>query len=452
MQTYVLLNIAACLMSAGLIFGAIMWRREALLRPSFAACSFLFLFVQAGSAGLSGQAWQVLENPWHHFIATQVVTVTGLAFAVLSPQAIFTRLAERQELVPRERVASVTVTLLLLTGVILAVLAWYLAIVPPSETALYAALFSTDDVDLVREETFKLLDQPALLYAFTVMEKVLGPAAAALAAALALQAALRRSIVATALYIALMALCALPATIYGARGPASMILLAGIAVPVLHLLLVGRTRIRLLVLVVPLIALAPAVAMTMLKEGSFDLVGLFHQSANVAERIFVRGNIANIWHLQFVEEQGFHGIAAIHKAAALAGIAPVDIMNVVGAKYAPGYFTQIISTISANGSFSVLNYAIFGVAGHLLSVVFLVALDLIAVLYRYLSRHMIVPAVAAMAIPLSSLSHSLLTTTLASKGLLLLPILFLGIMLVESLIYRRLRRTWDQAAGAGAKT
>lgn len=88
---------------------------------------------------------------------------------------------------------------------------------------------------------------------------------------------------------------------------------------------------------------------------------------------------------------------------------------------------DVTKSASAGASFVVMNYAIFGWAGVGLSLAFVFAMDILLWLYKRIDDVMLVPAIAASAVPTLTLSFSLFTTVLASKGLLLIPLFCLGL-------------------------
>lgn len=71
----------------------------------------------------------------------------------------------------------------------------------------------------------------------------------------------------------------------------------------------------------------------------------------------------------------------------------------------------------------VLNYTMFGGWSFFLSLAFVLAMDLLLLTYLRMPLLSVPLAVGASAVPLITLCFSMATTVLASKGLLLVPIL-----------------------------
>lgn len=438
MEVFVVANAVSCLASAACIAAAVLYRRETLLRPTFAVALFLFAYVQLGSALLSGQVWSSLEHPWHYFLATQAVPVLALLFGLTTCRREFVVLAEAIELPDRVEKGRLIGFVVFLLSAAYAVLALYLSIVPFDRTGLYALAHGNPDADLVREETFKLLDVPWVTYLFTLVEKGIAPVAAALSASLVLSAVRRQQVLQVPAYVALIALAAAPTAIYGARGPAAMVALTSILVVVVWVVLkASSAKTRLVILLLPLLATLPVLAMAMSKAGTMDPAFIAGEIGNIADRAFVRGNLDNIWHFQYVEKFGFHGISAIPKLASFFGVDAKDILNVVGRYYGENYYSKFIESTSASGSMVVTNYAIFGWSGHIISMVFIVALDLFVVVYRRLPSYLIVPIVGAMSVPFSALSFSMMPTLFLSKGLLFIPLVFILFAVTCSVFSRR---------------
>lgn len=235
-----------------------------------------------------------------------------------------------------------------------------------------------------------------------------------------------------ALLLVLMAV--LPLAVYGARGPITQALMVGAYLVFYVLVMRGGKRVLLFACLSPLIVLVPAILMTMLKNNELGFQGAYFHGVNIFERLVIRGNYDNIWHLQYVEKYGIHGVAAIPKLATLLGIQSVDILNVVGREFSPAYSNIYIPSVSASASYSIINYAIFGWWGHVLSFLIIPALDLLLFLYRKMEGRLILPLMSAMLVPISSLSFSMVTTVLLSKGLLLIPLLFLGVSWIDRAI------------------
>jgi hypothetical protein len=206
----------------------------------------------------------------------------------------------------------------------------------------------------------------------------------------------------------------------------------------------------------------------------YSIRGVTLQGMNALDRAVGRGFIDNVWHLSFVEECGFHGVGAFLKIAGFFGVSPIDIMNIVGRinfaqftgfgillpginddvhvsklglkkKYGKSQCIvadeikseprrratdlrgeaapiDVSRTASASASFPVLNYASFGILSWFLSLAFVICMDFLLLLYRRMPAVAVGVAVGASSVPLLGLSSSFFTTVLASKGLLLIPI------------------------------
>lgn len=440
--------------SALVVFAALLWivlrRPWMLVRPSVMFLGFYWLQVQFAAAFNAHLVYPGLDHPWRLAAVLHGFPLAVLMVILPTFRGISARVAGRIEIIdvdPEQQIARLCV----LFAAIYAIAGFYLLKVPFTQTGLYALLFDPAHLDQYRELSMKLLDQPVVAYSFTIMEKVLAPLAGGFAAAAAISAFRRRRLLPAALSLLLLVAAALPTLLYGARGPLSMVVLAAIvAVIVLNL-----RRLRLAYLGAAIvICLVPIAAISVLKSERVTPEAAWFQMANIVDRAVGRGYIDNVWHLSYVERHGFHGIAGIPKLAVLVGEEPVDILNLVGREYggktpSTGLAFLGVSqpprpcdirlncdeqlsekqpdgldvnlTSSSGASFQTLNFAMFGWWSLPASVAFVLALDLLLYAYMRMPGVSLVPVIAAISVPVLGLCFSMMTTILASKGLLLIP-------------------------------
>lgn len=434
MKLFLFLNAAAVVASAFLIFRVLFFSRDTLIKPSFMLGFFLFLFVQCGSAWIGREVFEKLSQPWHYFIATQLLPVFALFYASFIGWGWGIRLPVQISDAQEHGAPKLMHWAVFFCAFEYWALYLYLREVPFEHTAIWAIIGGESNADQVRESTFKGLNSWGLLYVFTLAEKVVAPIVVALGAAslLAGLRAGRKTYTWGALLLVLMAV--LPLAVYGARGPITQALMVGAYLVFYVLVIRGGKRVLLFACLSPLIVLVPAILMTMLKNNELGFDGAYFHGVNIFERLVIRGNYDNVWHLQYVEKYGIHGVAAIPKLATLLGVQPVDILNLVGREFSPAYSKIYIPSVSASASYSIINYAILGWWGHVLSLLMIPALDLLLFLYRKMEGRLILPLISAMLVPISSLSFSMVTTVLLSKGLLLIPLLFLGVSWIDQAI------------------
>lgn len=427
MSFFLFVNAATVVVSAYLILRVLFLSRDTLVRPSFMLGFFLFLFVQCGSAWIGREVFEKLSQPWHYYIATQLLPVFALLYASFVGRGWGIMLPAEINVAQEHGAPKLMHWAVFFCAFEYWALYLYLREVPFEHTAIWAIIGGERNADQVRESTFKELNSWGLLYVFTLAEKVVAPIVVALGTAslLAGLRAGRKIYTWGALLIIIMAV--LPLVVYGARGPITQALMVGAFMVSYVLVMRGTRRVLLFACLLPVMVLVPAILMTMLKNNELGLQGAYFHGVNIFERLVVRGNYDNMWHLQYVERYGIHGVAAIPKLASLLGVQSVDILNLVGREFSPAYSKIFISSVSASASYSIINYAILGWWGHALSFLMVPMLDLLLFLYRRIEGRFILPLMSAMLVPVSSLSFSMMTTVFLSKGLLLIPLLFLGV-------------------------
>lgn len=447
-------------------------RQDLLLRPSVIFIGTFWLQVELSSTINAGFIYERLQSPWRYFILVHGIPL----LAVLLVPITFRRSTEINLRRVQTSLDQISIKAMLGRGAALLVVIYlllvvYLFYVPFNQTGLYAILFDREHFLQYRESSMKLLDVPWLQYSFSILEKALGPVAAAFMA-LAIVPILRtKQLSLIPLPILGVVAAAAPASIYGARGPAAMIVMAAIFAYLVTRL--KRLNVRALVFAMAL-ALIPTFVIMAAQRQDYSLRGLSSQMANAFDRAVGRGFIDNVWHLSFVEVCGFHGIGVFPKIASLVGRRPIDIMNIVGQanfgedggfgivipgvsdeapvntaasrahitrRLCPSYVTgepkavgsganpansnavDLKETASASASFMVVNYTAFGIWTVPLSLAFIIGLDLLLLVYARMPLLAVPVAIGASAVPILNLSFSMFTTVLASKGLLIVPLI-----------------------------
>lgn len=445
-----------------IVLVALVWivvaRPHMLVRPSVMFLGLFWLQVQFASAVNAHLIYPGLDRPWAF-----AMVIHGFALAVLAGilptfRDTTRRVSSRLLGFDSMPIGALVWPLAVLSMAIMGIAVFYLMRVPFAQTGLYALLFDPGGLDVAREQSMKLLDSAAVAYSFAIMEKVLAPLASGFAAAAAVKAWRSRRRLLSAAFLLWISGIALPTLLYGARGPLTMVVLAGlVTVIVLHL---DRLRLRHLA-IAAVFCLIPISLISTLK-GEFSLRAVAHETANIFDRAIGRGHIDNAWHLSHVERNGYHGVGGIEKLAPLFHVEPVDILNVVGREYGtkgmsaglaffgvseppqpcqirltcPGEKMAIGDSASAGAAFQTLNFAMFGWWSLPFSIAFVLALDLLLYAYLRMPAVSLAPVIGAMSVPVLGLCFSLMTTTLASRGLLLIPIVGALVGSISHLPYR----------------
>lgn len=453
-----MIQILSLLSTAVVFFGLlyIAQRRPALLiKPSTLILAFFFLQVQVGAAINADHYIADIQRPWTFFFLIHgfalFCLVVVLRFQTRRAEVVFERVGEVGK---RSSPGAITAALIAVLTATYLVVAVYLAYVPWNKTGLYAAFFEPAMHDSYRQLSMRLLSAQWLQYLFTIMEKVLAPLAGGLSVILSgvLWRSGRRGLAILAAMGVLLAI--FPAMIYGARGPGAMVLVAALFAGFLAFM---RKVTVLNVVMAALIVLTPPILIMVGKSQSASPKVIAFQVLNVLDRTMLRSYVEDVTHFKYVEEYGYRGIGAIEKLAGFFGEEPVDVFNEVarhGSKPPPSWSltenipggppvvegvsineavscdpaknpdcVDIRESASANASFVVMNYVMFGIPGILLSMLFVLAIDMLLWVYERLDDAMLTPVIAAAVVPCLALSFSLMTTVLASKGILLIPLI-----------------------------
>jgi hypothetical protein len=448
-------------------------RRPALLvKPSFIFLVLFTLQVQLSSAINLSNHLSEMANPWIYFLC-----IHGFGLVALIPALFFNNkiadliFGELGNFVKLKNIKQVFYFMLGFLIVEYIVLLSYLHWIPFNRTGLYAILFDIEMLDSYRESSMKLLENDVLRYSYILMEKTIAPIAASLYTLFfTLLLMNKRNIIFALLSIVLLLLIIFPALVYGARGPAAMVLL--VVFYTFFLIFVRRLNFVYIVASIFGVLVIP-VAILVVKNHVYTIDAIFFQSLNALDRSIGRSYIDNVWHYQHVEKYGTHGILAIEKFANLMGAQPVDPSNVVainnkdsGKSFGFSLFElsapiatspkdegssvgkkasstsersigqalkcdpnlrsgciDVSLTGTSTASFVMMNYSIFGWLGLFISIAFVFAIDGLLYAFTWIRGFMLVPAAGAIIVPILGLSFSMMTTTLASRGLLIIPLL-----------------------------
>lgn len=414
--------LAAAATSLGLLLFA--RRRHLVIKPSFFCLLFFNLQLQWSSALRAGAIYDTLRSPWDYFFIVLGFPLVGL----LTTRPFFNSSAVRvSEALRRDSFvldATVLPVIGLLACLVVATFAWYFQAISFRDTGLYALFFNTENANVARENSLKLLPSAELKYAMSLTANVLIPFLAVL-----LLGRLRHHLVMERFFsrpFALLGLAGLVAavSITGARSPAAMLLITLILALTLRMeRYPGPFKVAALGAVVLLV---PAVV-SMIREtgGVFSWIALGENYANAFDRAFGRVVEDGIWHMEYVQQHGFFGWPGVGNVASWLGYEPINIFNVVG-------LTRVgtIASVSSNTAFPVAYYDCFGLISYPLSLLLLVSLDGLLLLWERLKTPFLLPCVAASLMACISLVSTFFTTVLFTYGLGLLPLLGLGLQVI----------------------
>jgi hypothetical protein len=378
------------LITAGLLL-RIYWRHPFLfVKPSIQLLTYSHIFYQWPLAISSGNYAIFLPDPYvlsflvhgYEFIGLLIVsqTVHAEARSVWARVTANPLAADAND--PASEVSLLLFGTLLVTGIVI-----YLCYVPPTETGLYAVLFTPELASVARENSLKLLSSPIPKFVYSFSTAAVAPL---LAAMLVIRAfGYFDSWQWGKASVSVAALCGIVVVVSltGARsGPVNILVLS-------FLVFLWRKRLRLPLwgwLAALTTVLAPAIMMTLLREGrgiadALDLV------SNILGRVFTVPFEVGVWYVDFVQLNGFFGPAAVPKLAWLLGIEAINAPNIIGLEYA----FQPLSSISATAGYLFTYYSYFGPLGLILAIFGLCLLDVAVVIMARIPSHLALPCLAA---------------------------------------------------------
>jgi len=299
---------------------------------------------------------------------------------------------------------------------------WYLSYVPISKTGLFSIFFDPISSNQAREESLKLIPNVQLKYAFTFLKSTFSPLLAVLTALFIVYSFKRKFMVHVAFGIILLFGILISVSLPGARSPAAIVILSiiwafflkkGMAIQFLHVITAF-----VVVLFVP-------VVLTILRSGNEISFSIFLQyfTGSISYRIFASPMITALWHIQYVQQSGYVGIAAIPKLAYLFGLDPINVANLIHLEHFPG---AAISGL-CNTCYVFSYYSYFGFSSIVFSLFGLWFLDLAVLVYKKLSDFILLSCVSAVSVACISFVSADYTTVILTFGFF--PILIVSMVL-----------------------
>ena len=424
MSEFVFVVRVTCLLTSIFLLITLKRQRYQLVKPSFIFLVFFNLQIQWGAAIQAVWIESTLVNPWHYYYLAFL-----LPFAVLT----LTRFTFRREAKSvLRRAAGKKITLkntkpivFFLTMAIVAITMSYLVIIPLGKTGLYAAFFNPEAYIEMRQKGMQEIDNIGLRYGFALLSTVLAPMLAVLLW-LKLTSTHRLFYKVRFAFVVLLLLIAV--SLYGARGPAVIVLL------VLLYALFLRSRFPIdpikIGLAIGLVLCVPSLIVWAFRGEGMSLAMFIEAYISILDRVFGRNIVAGVWTIDYAQKVGYFGIAGISKLAALLGYEPVNAFNVIALYHRPDSF----STLSATSSFIFAYYSYFGLAAFLPCLFLTLLLDTMLLIYRKIPNYLLVPCLSAIAISVSKLCHTVYTTTLLTGGLLVIPLLGLFFAILNHIV------------------
>ena len=291
-----------------------------------------------------------------------VVGALLLKLAVGAPLAL-SRVLESPA---KRRSSSITGHALLgVLGVLAAITLWYLLNVPLQSTGLYGVLFDPEHSAQMREESLKLLGNPALQYAYLIGFTALSPLAFTLL--LARSAELSGS-GRWKLVIPVMAFLAFYLLLTGARVGLVNLAVAGVAYAFLR----NRMSLGYKPLLLAGVALfAVPMLISFLREQGRNEATVLEYVDAIGERIFLLPMLISGWFVEYADTRGQAGLLA-----AIGVGENINWSNLIALEFLDRKEAVTIETVTTPTAFMFSNYLYFGWLGLVPSWIALRLIDL----------------------------------------------------------------------------
>ena len=397
-------------------------KRYLFIKPSILLVLYTHVFLQWPVTLYSEYYESYLPDPFVFVLMIHGFTVIGLLIGSHTFREPSWKAWRKMTGSPADIRIRPSVVLALLAMLFL-ITAFYLRHVPFGQTGLYAIFQNPAEADVIREKSLKLLDNPPVQYAFAFMSKTLAPLLTALLT-LRLEQVFRDKAFSPLLWIVpSMAWVAFSVSLTGER-----VALVNLLIVIASVLLLRRgIPLRLKYIFVLIVALLPAVLISILLEGKgVSVTHVFDYFGHVGKRAFVVPLDVCSWYAHYVQTHSTFGVAGMPKLAALAGVQPIDVQNLIGIEYVK---PVRLTSISAGAAYLFTYYSLFGAASLLVSLIGLFLVDFTVMVYGHLDRAMLLACAASLALSTLSFVQTHYTTVWITHGFGL--ILLISVMASE---------------------
>lgn len=421
-----LLNLLASAL-VSFIFVLVAYRaREQFVKPSIQVLLYLHVLIQWPFALRQEFVSDLLPFPGEAMCLIHGIVIIGLAVSLLTWRRIASQIFSRVTSTGIGYIHGAMPYVIVLLVLCLSMGMLHIYFVPPSELGLVVALVEPELSAIAREESYKLVENAALRYGFSLQTSTLAPLCAVLVFGLLESAVRQRRLRAAIAWSLVLLTLIVLVSLTGARAFAALLVLSIAASIALRR---GLSVKPWWAIAAVALVLLPPVALTALRQGMLSgLEDLYvlpeYYRLIIAHRIFGPPLEVGLWYMQFEQVFGAIGSSGIPRLAQILGIPSANLPNQIGLMFTS---TSILS-VSANAGFPFAFYAYYGLLALPLSLVALWSLDLLLPILARLDAQLQLPTLAAMASAGLSFISSDFTVTLVSHGYLLLPIVAVLLM------------------------
>lgn len=411
MTLFVLLSWLVCTtVTIWLVMNVLMYRYM-LVKPAFLVTLFLHLQIQWTATVNASFVEETLRNPWEYFFAVHFVllicafgsTMFGRNYASI----VWSRITDQSVIFFGDSAKNRLIFALF--AYIIVFTAYYLSVVPLSQTGLYATFYDRTNASLAREASLKLIQNPIILYGFSVMSRAVAPFLASLLTERIVGDTTIRKVRKFILLATILPIVLICVTLPGARFDAALVLFA---VSLTYLLKKGFPSNPLYIMLLILIVLLIPAILTLQKEtGDITFSGIWDSlSTSMVRRVFWIPWITGVWHAEYAQNFGFFGVSGVGRLAVLLNEPVINVPHLIGVTYLGG------TTTFGNTSFLLSYYSYFRLVSVPLNIVLILILDIVLIVYLKVHKVFLVATVAACATACLSFTSSDYTTVLLSHG------------------------------------
>lgn len=308
----------------------------------------------------------------------------------------------------------------------------YLRYIPPMSTGLYAIFFDSQNAALARESAYKLLDISYVRYIYRILCYVMAPLFIVVITFYAKKYIHVHKKLALVITIFIGLLLIFVVSLAGHRANPARLVLA-IIFSIWLLRGASLNKFYYIPIIIVCVLLFPTI-MTVLRESkelTIQNIFLCMQGGILNRTLWVPTESA-LYHIIHVHNYGFFGIAAVPKLASLYGIESINVPNLIFRLYTP----YQLETGYANASFVFTYFSYFGWISLPVNLICLFFMDLVIVLYKFLSKRLLFPCVVVTILTTFAFISADFTTVLISGGFYLTIIISL---LVDNMAKIRFR-------------
>jgi hypothetical protein len=420
MTAYIFLNWVLCLTTSVLLVMLFLRHRYMFIKPSIMVIVFFHLRIQWTATVEALYIESFLPDPWVFLLLTQGFPLLGLLGSLgignRAARAVWRRILEPRPVSPRVR----RKTIVLLGSYVALFLPIYFQYIPFSSTGLYTIIADPAGSALARESSLKLVDNALVRYGYSFMISVFAPLLSVPLADALLQNLKRRRFLRGLVALALLGSLLVAVSLTGARANAAKIILIILFAAFLRRgLRFNPIYVGLAILVV----LTLPTVLTILRQGLTVNWLLFWRYLDraVLYRLFGITMDVGLWHVHYAQTVGFVGVQGHPRLAALFGMEPVNVSNLVGLAYSE----NPLPTVLANTSYVYAYYAYFGLVSFFFSLPGLWLLDAVLWVYRRIGDNLLLPCVASVSMISSVFIGTEYTIALLTNGFAIVPVVAL---------------------------